>query len=369
MTKTAKHKTIWQPQHLQTAADMAARVARPAASRPALSCVVIRAQGDIVTATASDGEHEITVTCSAEMEHPGTIAVDATRLAAIAKQCREPVAISETKSGVEIRSGGYRWALQTIDPDTCPLATHLPDSSRSLFRQSESHRLMAGLVRFADAESSRYALSGIAVDTESLIATDGRRLTHRIGLGAAANDGGIVIVPSATVALAGRLFAQDGSVDIYADGNKITYHGLFAQLTGRLLEGRYPKWADVIPDYAKMPRAVVNVAALTAALRGSQVTTTVESRAVMLRFLPADESLTITSKSADIGESDVTCALVSCDIDGVLAIDPQYLLDVLELVPNDESIELFTDCNNGPLVVRHEGNTITAVIMPMSMEG
>lgn len=368
MSKTTKHKTIWQPQHLQTAADMAARVARPAASRPALSCVRIRAEGDIVTATASDGEHEITVTCSAETEHPGTIAVDATKLAAIAKQCRESVTMSETKSGVEIRSGGYRWSLQTIDPATCPPAAHLHDSARSLFRQSEAHRLMAGLVRFTDSESSRYAIAGIAIDTESLIATDGRRLTHRIGLGAAANNGGIVIVPSATVALAGRLFAQDGSVDIYTDSNKITYHGLFAQLTGRLLEGRYPKWADVIPDYAKLPRAMVNVAALTAALRGSQVTTTAESRAVTLRFVPNDESLTITSESADIGESDVTCALVSCDIDGVLAIDPQYLLDVLELVPDDDNVELFTDCKNSPLVVRHETNTITAVVMPMATE-
>ena len=368
MTKQTKHKTIWQPQHLQTAAEMAARVARPAAQRPALSCVVIRAEGEVVTATASDGDHEISVTCSAEIEHPGVIAVDATRLATIAKQCREPVTICETKAGCEIRSGGYRWTLQTIDPDTCPPPSHLPESSRVLFRASDAHRLMAGMVRFADGEASRYALSGVAIEGESLVATDGRRLTHRIALGSGGNDGGLVIVPSGTASLAGRLFAQEGSIDVYTDGNKITYHGLFARLTGRLLEGRFPKWADVIPDFAKLPHATVNVSALTAALRGSQVTTTAESKAVDLRFAPKDDTLSITSISADIGESDVTCGLVECGIDGVMSLDPQYLLDVLELCADEDSVELFTDLE-GALVVRHEEQSITAVIMPMSKEG
>jgi DNA polymerase-3 subunit beta len=227
---------------------------------------------------------------------------------------------------------------------------------------------MAGLVRFADAESSRYALSGVAVEGESLIATDGRRLTHRIALGSGENDGGLVIVPSATASLAGRLFAQEGAVDVYTDGNKITYHGLFAKLTGRLAEGRFPKWADVIPDFAKLPHAKVNVAALTAALRGSQVTTTAESKAVDLRFTPKDDTLSITSISAEIGESDVTCGLAECSIDGTMSLDPQYLLNVLELCPGDDSVELFTDLK-GALVVRHEQQNITAVIMPMSKEG
>jgi DNA polymerase III sliding clamp (beta) subunit (PCNA family) len=125
----------------------------------------------------------------------------------------------------------------------------------SHFSAAELTKVLSWLSLAVDDQSSRYALSGVCWDGDSLVATDGRRLQfYRIGSCLIENQTAAYlvfnIIPTRAIqaicALA-KLF-KDDILSVRFSGDSFIVHGECWRFSTRLVEGRFPKWRDIVKD-------------------------------------------------------------------------------------------------------------------------
>ena len=227
------------------AAAIASRMAtgKIAASR----CVRLEATADGLRIDASDGETAVRYDAAGEVRKPGVACVSAARFAAVVNAAGETLELSATKTKLEVRSGSSRWEIGL--EDATPLGI---DGKREAWpcKPSAIVGRIGRVLHAADNESSRYALAGVRLEQIGLdwrtIATDGRRL--EVAGPIDAEIGVAMIVPSR---LCKTLLSVFGGCDegvIGYNDSTIAIAGGGWTVAGRLLEGRFPKWRDVIPS-------------------------------------------------------------------------------------------------------------------------
>jgi hypothetical protein len=163
-----------------------------------------------------------------------------------------------------------------------------------VLRWAQLEQIVGAVVPATDTESSRYALGGVQIECRegsmlAAIGTDGRRLhaAHLQPASIAGETPQYCVVPAdawkrvASVAraavrsvrgLTGRKAAdalRAGVVTIETDGTVVCltwgHAGLSVTATARLIEGRFPRWRDVVqPETANAPGVVVDVATMAA---------------------------------------------------------------------------------------------------------
>ena len=274
------------------AAAIASRMAtgKIAASR----CVRLEATADGLRIDASDGEIAVRYDAAGEVRKPGVACVSAARFAAVVSAAGETIELSASKTKLEVRSGSSRWEIGL--EDATPLGI---DGKREAWscKPSQIAGRIGRVLHAADNESSRYALAGVRLEQIGLdwrtIATDGRRL--EVAGPIDAETGVTMIVPSR---LAKTLLSVFGSIDegvIGYNDSTVAIAGGGWTVAGRLLEGRFPKWRDVIPELPHQIDIEIGDGTLTARGRdetsSAEAETVVESGAAPLKTTLAAEFL------------------------------------------------------------------------------
>jgi DNA polymerase III subunit beta len=135
-------------------------------------------------------------------------------------------------------------------------------------------------------------------------------------------------------------------------------------LSPRLVEGRFPKYQDVIPrDFNTSIELVASP--LLSAVRQAMIVTNEESRGVDFTF--ADGTLTLTSVGQDVGSSKIQ---IPIGYDGepiVITFDPKFVQDFLRVLEPASPLTLNLIDGNSAAVFRAEEN-YTYVVMPLSRE-
>lgn len=126
------------------------------------------------------------------------------------------------------------------------------ESPESTPLSASTARKLVWVAKAADAESTRYALGGVSFDGQFAISTDGRRL-HAILLSNDLGESNNRLVPSAAIELLAKcckpLTGKDSFFVEFAY-NTVKFYGPGWVLFSRLIEGRFPNWKQVIPDFA-----------------------------------------------------------------------------------------------------------------------
>jgi DNA polymerase III sliding clamp (beta) subunit (PCNA family) len=140
----------------------------------------------------------------------------------------------------------------------------------------------------------------------------------------------------------------------YADYSVIT----------KQIAGNFPNYKQVIPAESKID-ITVNIAEFTAAVRIAQKATTEKSKAVKMVF--ANNLLTVSAKSPEIGEASAPCAVTYGGADFAIAFDPKYVLSAAEAFADigTEMTLRFID-ELSPVKITNEAG-LMAVIMPMRL--
>ena len=149
------------------------------------------------------------------------------------------------------------------------------------FGESKYHEVPARLLRelihrtvFAtDPESTRYALGGVLLEmgeqTIVAVGTDGRRLAKMegpaISVGDHENSDSTSIVPTKAMQLIERAISpDDAEIRVAARANDILIKTERTLIYSRLVEGRFPKWQEVVPKRDGAVRLELPVGALHA---------------------------------------------------------------------------------------------------------
>jgi DNA polymerase-3 subunit beta len=332
-------------------------------------------------AEAFNGELRISVDLEGADYEP--FVVPHGRLAAIAAMANGDVSFVREASAVKITAGRGQWTLPVIDGDW-PERVEAPAKAFLRLPVDQFCRCVEGVVGATDDDSSRYALGGVLVEQKkgdvAFVATDGRRLHVAFAEVDQAVDDASAIIPAAAIQTVVRLAKShaDDAVQLSLCGNELVADLDGVTMWGRLLDGRFPRWADVIPanirpefgtgndKVFKAPPAHAEVTAgeLLAAVRQASIVVNETSRGVQFTFV--ENGLMLAARSADYGESTVTAELSMAGIKATVRLDPTFVAGWLRNVDPGAIIEVFATDAESAVVLRHED--ALAVVMPLAAE-
>ncbi len=249
------------------------------------------------------------------------------------------------------------------------------------FEESDYYRIPAAVFRqmirrtsFAtDAESTHYALGGILLEFEdgsvTLAATDSRRLAVA---SAVCEPHGQPVVPERTTVVPTRAMSllersTDDSVEnveVAVRDSDVLMRSGRCTISSRLVEGRFPRYRDVIP---RNPSVTVplSVGPFHSAVRQAQIVTDEDSRGVDFHF--ENNILKLNSRAQNVGESHIELPV---DFDGPeirITFDPRYVSDFLKVLPAESLVELQLTNAETAAVFQVE-DSYTYVIMPLAQD-
>lgn len=305
------------------------------------------------------------------IEQPGTAVIPAQRLAAI---CRElphgPVRFSWDAERREsrIESGGARFELMGQSPEDFPEIPEVGGAQGVEIDRAVFHDMIRRVSFAAAKERMRYALNGVLIkahdDVIEMVATDGRRLAYVTA--SCSNPGGVVIeeaiVPTKGLQqLDKALVNGEGPVVLSVGNNHFGGRTTDVTVVSRLVEGKFPPYADVIPKDCTC-RAVIDRSALQSALKRCALVTTRGAQSVRMQF--ADGALTLSARSSE-GAAEET---LSCDFaadEQVIGFNPEFFLEVIPVLSGDSVVfEWSGKATPGKIT---EGS-YSYVVMPVSLE-
>lgn len=351
-----------------------ASVAMPSKDvKPVLKNIKAEAEGDRCTLLATDLELGIRLEIrGVKVEEPGQALLPGVKTLAILRESPdEELAIEVNESACVIRGKDNEFEMGSEDP------TDFPDVP--VFSDEKYHEVSGGALRemirrtifAAAAENPRYALTGVLWELEGtsvkLIATDGRRLAVAEGTGASVGghttQGQTHVVPTKAMQLLERNL-QDGDemVRVSLRPNDVLFKTERAVIYSRLVEGRYPRYAEVFPkkQTVKIP---ITVGPFMAAVRQAAIMTDEETKRVAFQFGP--RKLLLQARGPNTGRSKVEMPIEYDGKEITINFDPKFVTDMLRVLNPDDALTVeLVDGNTVALIKR--GPEYSYIIMPLT---
>jgi DNA polymerase-3 subunit beta len=324
---------------LSAAAAWAARIApsNPAGA-PIMGGVLLDADKQLAL-SATDFDTFGSVTTGAEISGPGKAVVSARLLAAIAKTLRadDQVVLETNSRGVELRVKRYKASLPVLGVEDWARWPEIGDPIGTI----PASALARGLARVLPAVSEDNALPAMTgvefgfADTLTLAATDKYRVAAAelswqptLELPPSA-----LTVPSALLAVMRDVLEDDGGdVSLATDSNTVTLTTAQHRVTGRLIDGSFPKWQRLMVQPAPATTVTASVTALGRAVK--QVSAAVEGKADKLRLEFTEDGIGVAladdpDSSSDIIEPE---GFIFTGEPLVIGVSGRYLRDALACV-------------------------------------
>ncbi|RCS52717.1 DNA polymerase III subunit beta [Bremerella cremea] len=363
-------KITFDREKFQQAFQTAAMVAPSRSPKPILQNVKLDATEKSAILMATDMEIGVRIEVEGiEVEQPGSIVLPVARFGSILKEVRdEKLSVQREESRTVVQAQHSKFTLSSEDPDEFPTVqgfaeTKYHEVSARVFKELIRRTLFA-----TDTESGRYALGGVLLElgenSITAVATDGRRLAKMEGPATQVEGHGqtdaMTIVPSRAMQLIERSLTDlEATVQIASRTNDVLVKVGPATIYARLVEGRFPKWRDVLPEKRDAAHIEMSVGPAFAALRQAAIVTSDESRGIDFTF--GNGSMILSSNTAEVGDSRVEIP-IPFDGDPVeITMDHRFVADFYKVlgsennftlnIQNAESAALFSTDDNYDYVV------------------
>jgi len=343
---------------------------------PILANVLLRADGERLTLTATDMDLEICDAAAAEIAQEGALTAPAHTLYEIVRKLPEggQVALDSATdpSFLTLSAGRSRFRLGMLPVEDYP---RMGDGAETVSFTLPAHRLRETIdrTRFAvSTEETRYYLNGIHLHATSTsegelmraVATDGHRLAQvQLALPEGAAGMPAVIVPRKAVAELRKLI-EDGpeEVTLGLSETKIRVEIGEIVLTSKLIDGTFPDYERVIPS-GNNKTLEVDPKSFAGAVDRVATISTEKTRAVKLALEPGH--LTLSASSPDAGSASEELE-VAYDADPMeIGFNARYLLDIMNQIEGEACHFALADSASPSLIRDSAGIDALFVLMPM----
>jgi DNA polymerase-3 subunit beta len=308
-----------------------------------------------------------------EVETPGSVVLPVQRFGSILRESfDEKLRIESDHRGTTVRGERSEFRLLGENPDEFP---EMAEFSAERYLQLPV-RLFKELIRrtlFAtDTDSSRYALGGVLLEFETghvtAVGTDGRRLAKMEGpvqeVGGPVSVDAMTIVPARSMQLMERAFVElEGEVQLAIHTNDLLARAGQTTIFTRLVEGRFPRWRDVLPGVREGVRIELAAGPFYSAVRQAAIVASEESRGLDLTF--GGGTLVVTGAAAETGQSRVELPV---NYDGqpvTVSLDHRYVADFLRVLDPEKTVTVdITDEESAAFFTTDDGYGY--VVMPMA---
>lgn len=337
--------------------------------KPVLGCVKISASNGVVELECTNQEQHIKFRFDAETG-PGAFAalVNAARLAEILRRSNcETVECQLDGQTLTLIAGGGRFELPIQELSAF---LEMPEASgtKAALKAVDLADAIASTIYATAKDVARFSMMGVCVSGKDgvldFVATDGRRLAKAK---AVAGMIGADIEPIVVPGIAWRMCQHlSGTVQLVVSKRDLVVRDESGfTLRTLLIDGKFPDYKAVIPkDKGKAWRGFM-AQELAACVRQAQVMVDRESMRLEVEFGatgPGGAAILLGGKSASAGSSQIT-TYTDGDGTGVVNLNPNYLLEALDSLPDGEEVR-FETRGNGPVTI--SAGNVYAMIMPQT---
>ena len=338
---------------------------------PILSNVLLNAVGDRLTLTATDLDVTISKTVEAKVEIDGSFTMPVKKLLSIAREVGgSQIEMDVSKNQCSIKSGSSSYRVNGLPAEEFPPIPNFSGQTTIQMPQDTVKTMLRRTSFAVSTDENRYVLNGLYLSFKenklTMVATDGRRLALAEEDVELKDDNPLeVIVPTKAIQELSRSLGDKGDVEIQITENQVSFglkenDGTGSLIVSKLVEGAYPNYKQVIPAESKH-RVTLDKEELFHALRRAEIMTSEKANSVKLTF--SENNLTFTANSPEVGESRETMAIKYEGEETSIAFNPQFFIDPLKALEEDEVHFEFTDqLSPGVVKVKHP---FLYVIMPM----
>ncbi|MEK7151615.1 MAG: DNA polymerase III subunit beta [Patescibacteria group bacterium] len=360
MIITINHKKIL------TALKSVERVVSRNISLPSLNSILLKTENGKLKLSATNLELGINYWIGAKIDQEGEVLVPAKIFSDFLSNANdEKITIKVVKNIISINSEKYKTQILGMETKDFPI---IPKIKKDLQFKISSQGLKEALLNVLDSAAiseTRPELSGVCVNVGvnkiDFAATDSFRLSEKV---MEIKDGinKSFILPRNTVIEVSRLINDyEGELSIAISENQVLIYGEDFEIISRLIDGHYPEYKKVIPDkFISLAR--VNKNDFEKNIRMASIFSSTISD---IKLIANNNILEIKAKNTDKGEivTNIACEVKNEPFE--VAVNYNYLLDGLKVLPTENIIIEFTG-DGSPLVLKGENKKDQVyVIMPL----
>lgn len=338
---------------------------------PVLANVLLVANGDALTITATDLEVELSAGGVATVQESGEITVPGRKFLDIVKALPERAMVSVNIEGerATVRSGKSRFTLTTLAATDFPVVENIEPKQKFGLPQIEL-KVLLDKTHFSMAQQDvRYYLNGLLLELSDdqlrLVATDG----HRLALAEAkltdpVGSGLQVILPRKGVLELQRILGNQGDVQVSIGANHVRVSVDGVRFTSKLIDGRFPDYGRVIPVE---PGRIAGASrlGLRTALQRAAILSNEKYRGIRLTL--KENLLVMQAHNPEQEEAEEELEVSYSGEAMEIGFNVNYLMEALAAVDGDQ-VELgFTDGNSSCLVKAPGTVNARYVVMPMRL--
>src|SRR5688572_9845095 len=339
---------------------------------PVLANLLVQVQGGQLSLTGTDLEVEMIARSAIEDAQDGETTIPARKLFDIIRALPDgsKVTVSQTGDKVTVQAGRSRFTLATLPANDFPSVDEVEATERIEVPEATLKELIERTSFAVAQQDVRYYLNGLLFDlserTLRCVATDG----HRLALCEAELEGAPVgkrqiIVPRKGVTELQRLLeGGDRSLELEVGRSHIRVKRDDVTFTSKLIDGRFPDYAAVIPIGAdrevKLDREV-----LRAALQRAAILSNEKYRGVRVEVSPGQLKISAHNPEQEEAQEEIEA---DTKVDGLaIGFNVNYLLDALSALRDEHIVIQLRDANSSALVREAGNEKCRHVVMPLRL--
>lgn len=361
---------------LLTACQLASVAVAAREVKPILRNLKAIAEEDRCTLMATDLELGVRYTLRGiRVEEAGEAILPAARLLEILRVAAdEELTLDADENRCRVLMASSEYEMPSENPADFPDIPTFTDAKFHELNAAALRTMIRRTVFAAAKESTKFAMTGVLWELEGskarLVATDSKRLALTEGTatehGGHETKGQSHLVPTKAMGLLERLLSdgEEETVRVSLRPNEVLFQtqGGRATVYSRLVEGRYPPYREILPKKSAA-KATLPVARFLGAVRQASVMADTESQRVAFKFTKG--RLTLEAQGSATGRSHVEMPVEYDGPDLEINFDPQYLVEMLRVLGEDDPLTLELTDGSRPALFR-SGKEYQYLVMPLS---
>ena len=355
---------------LASALSVVARAVSTRGAVQVLGGILLQAEGERLTLSATDMEISIRSSLAGEVVGDASVVVPGrllTDLVRLLPDDKVTLAFDEGDGVLSVTSGNHASRLNVYSAEDFPRLPPLDVQLQTI----DAAALLATIEkvgRAASRDESRPVLTGVLVRFEGeklvMAATDSYRLAVKETNLAAPGPDLDAIIPARALQELTRLAAGAEEVELGVHENHVIFSAGDVWLTSRRIDGQFPNYKQLLPETFEIEIAIAREALHEVVRRAGLMA----QRNAPLRLRFAEGELTVSAQTQDVGEATESLPIEYAGEELEIGFNPDFLRDGLEAV-STETVQLKLIKRLRPGLIAAPDESFSYLIMPIRLAG
>lgn len=358
---------------LASALNIVNKAVSPNNTLPVLNNILISVEGKKVVFSATNLEIAIKTVIDADVVNEGSVTIPAKIFSSYVGLLKDGDVELKLEDGMSlsVKASHSETKIKGISAEEFPLIPKIEDAVTYEIPVDSFKDAIDQVAFAASTNAVRPVLTGVLFRFKKnelrMVATDSYRLSEKVlKLNTGSGEDKDCIVPARTVIELGKIISsQKGSIEVRVANNQVMFKSGDTILISRLIEGHFPDYEKILPKESKTQCEVV-VDDLVLAVKKVSLFVMETNNNVKIS-VTNDGTLVVSTDETQVGEGRADVDVVIKGENNKVALNAQYILDVLASIHDDKvSVEMVDKVS--PVTIKPLKKTeYVHIIMPLKL--